>query len=220
MTMFGILLFAAPGYLLGQLLLGSGSAGLERVAVAAGLVFCVPVLGGLVLYAAGVPLHRAAWLALLAGVTLICDVALFLRRRIGGPAAPDQKPAAWRLPSRHVVAFAGAAVIALGAVGVARAGVAMQHFPGYTQLWLDRPNHDAPTVTLGVDNDEGRSMRYELVLLHNKGIVAVWTLDLRNGRSWQHPTQFTGRYSVTAKLYRLPDLSSAYRYVFMNGNGN
>jgi hypothetical protein len=188
--------------------------------VAAGLVFCVPILGGLVLYAVGVPLHRAAWLSLLAGVTLICDVALFVRRRIGGRASSDQQPAAWRLPSQHVAAFAGAAVIALCAVGVARAGAAMQHYPGYTQLWLERPSHNAPTVTLGVDNDEGRSMHYELVLFHDKGAVATWTLDLPNGRTWQQTTQFTGRYTVTAKLYRLPDLSSAYRYVFMDGKGN
>src|ERR1019366_5018786 len=83
MTVLGIVLFAAPGYLSGQLLLGSHSSVLERLAVATGLAFCVPILGGLLLYAAGLPLHRAAWFGLLAGVTLVCDVVLFLRRRGG-----------------------------------------------------------------------------------------------------------------------------------------
>jgi len=35
MTVLGVLLFAAPGYLLGQLLIGSDGSGLERVAAAA-----------------------------------------------------------------------------------------------------------------------------------------------------------------------------------------
>jgi uncharacterized membrane protein len=81
MTVLGVLLFAAPGYLLGQLLIGSDGSGLERVAAAAGLVFCVPIIGGLLLYAAELPLRRATWLALLAGVTLVSDVVLFLARR-------------------------------------------------------------------------------------------------------------------------------------------
>ena len=81
MIVLGIALFAAPGYLLSQLLLSSRVAGLERVAVATGLALCVPILGGVLLNAAGVPLHRPAWLGLLAGLTLVCDVALFLRRR-------------------------------------------------------------------------------------------------------------------------------------------
>src|SRR5262249_2610169 len=87
MTLLGVALFIAPGYVVGQLLVGSGVTGLERAAVIAGLTLAVPVLGGLLLYAAGVPLHRPGWLGLLAGVTLAGDVALFLRRR-AGQAAP------------------------------------------------------------------------------------------------------------------------------------
>src|SRR5438132_13417026 len=81
MIVLGIMLFAAPGYLLGQLLVGSRTTGLERVVVMAGLALAVPILGGLLLYAARVPLHRPGWLGLLAGVTLAADAALFARRR-------------------------------------------------------------------------------------------------------------------------------------------
>ncbi|HEX3305659.1 MAG TPA: hypothetical protein VHS32_05385, partial [Streptosporangiaceae bacterium] len=77
MIVLGILLIAAPGYLLGRLLVGSRTTGLELVVVMAGLALAVPVLGGLLLYAAGVPLHRPGWLGLLAGVTLAADTALF-----------------------------------------------------------------------------------------------------------------------------------------------
>ena len=64
------MLLAAPGYLLGQLFVGSRIAGLERMVVMTGLALAVPVLGGLLLYAVRVPLHRPGWLGLLAGVTL------------------------------------------------------------------------------------------------------------------------------------------------------
>ena len=82
MIVLGIVLFAAPGYLLGQLLLGPNSIGLERVAVSTGLAFIVPIFGGLLLYVAGVPLHRAAWLGLLAGVTLVGEMILTLPRTL------------------------------------------------------------------------------------------------------------------------------------------
>src|SRR6266576_1132080 len=113
MIVLGIMLLAAPGYLLGQLLVGSRTAGLERVVVMTGLALAVPVLGGLLLYAAGVPLHRPGWLGLLAVVTLAADTALFARRRAGeaglvdraatqvqtapsGLEAPGRPRAAWR----------------------------------------------------------------------------------------------------------------------------
>jgi len=98
MIVLGIALFAAPGYLLGQLLLGSRVAGLERVVVITGLALAVPVLGGLLLYAARVPLHRPGWLGLLAGVTLASDAALFLGRRAGRTPPFSWQPARWDWP--------------------------------------------------------------------------------------------------------------------------
>ena len=95
-TVLGIALFAAPGYLLGQLLVGSRTAGLERVAVMTALALAVPVLGGLLLNVAGIPLHRPGWLGLLAGVTLAADTALFARRRAAGAGRADR--AAMKVP--------------------------------------------------------------------------------------------------------------------------
>ena len=218
MTVLGLVLFVAPGYLLGQLLLGSYIVGLERVAVAAGLMFCVPILGGLLLYAAGLPLHRAAWLSLLAGVTLVCDVALFVRRRSGRSPSPLGQQKGWRLPLRQMAAFAAAVVIAVCGVGLARAGVAKQHYPGYTQLWLDRPNESAATVNLGVRNYEGETMRYR-----------VSTCGPRPHCRYleSHPCQWPGlafsprypvRHKISVNLFRLPDVTQAYRHVALDDN--
>lgn len=213
MAVLGLVLFAAPGYLLAQVLLpGSRIAGLERAVVAAGLALAVPILGGLLLYAAGVPLHRSGWLGLLAGATIIADAALLLRRR-AGHAAPFIWPPAWRVPRRKTAIFAAAVLLAAGGVALARVGAAIQPQPGFTQLWLSPRGHNAHTVGLGVSNDEGSVTRYRLVLRRNGQVSGTWNLTLANGRTWQRTVPFTGKFTLSAKLYRLPDLTHPYRYV-------
>lgn len=229
----GIALFAAPGYLLGTLLTGSRTVGLERIVVGAGLALAVPVLGGLVLYAVGVPLHRPAWFGLLAWVTLTCDVALFGRRRAAasgrtvpgsGPAVPGSGPAPGSgppavggrpgrpAPRWPAAVFAAAILVAACAVGLARVGVARQPQPGYTQLWLS-PLHGATgRLSLGVSNDEGRTASYRLVLLRDGRVSASWNLSLGEGQTWQRTMPYTGHGTITADLYRLPDLGHPYRY--------
>ena len=215
----GIMLLAAPGYLLGQLLAGSRTSGLELVVVMAGLALAVPVLGGLLLYAAGVPLHRPGWLGLLAGVTLAADTALFARRRAaaagraGRPAIQVQTTPAGRASRWHVAVFAVAVLVAAGAVGLAMAGAARQPQPGFTQLWLSPQRQDAHTLSLGVTNDQGRTTSYRLVLRRDGRVIDSWNLTLGAGRTWQRSVPFTGKQTLTAGLYRPPDLAHPYRYV-------
>jgi hypothetical protein len=216
-ALLGIVLLTAPGYLLGQLLFDGRLAGLERLSVLTGLTLCVPIFGGLLLFAAGLPLHRATWLGLLGGTTLACDLALLLRRRRGGAAAFSWPRLGKRLPTRHAVAFGAAIVITVCAVGVARAGVAFQRYPGFTQLWLAHPDENAATADLGVGNYSGATTRYRLILLHNKRVVASWNLTLANGQTWQRSPAFNGTYIIGATLYRLPDLTHPYRHVFIEG---
>jgi uncharacterized membrane protein len=214
-AVLGIALFAAPGYLLGQLLVGSRTAGLERVAVMAGLALAVPILGGLLLYAAGVPLKRPGWLGLLAGVTLAGDVALLLRRGGTGrrSAASVTGSSASRLPRGHTAVFAAAVLVAAGAVVVARIGVTIQPKPGFTQLWLAPDRHGDRAESLGVTNDQGSTTSYRLVLARDNHVSATWNLTLADGRTWQRSVPFTGSGTLTARLYRLPDLTHPYRYV-------
>jgi hypothetical protein len=219
MIVLGIVLFAAPGYLLGQLLLGSSSTGLERVSAFTGLALLVPILGGLLLYVAGVPLHRTAWLGLLTGVTLVSDVALFLRRRRGSPISFGQARQGWHLSSSHTVAFGAAVLIAVSAVALAGVGVAMQHYRGYTQLWMVRPSADSPFVNLGVGNHEGRTVRYRAVLAVNGHTAAIWNLRLADGQAWYRSPRYPGRYTISVNLFQLPDVNHPYRHVALDGNG-
>lgn len=61
-------------------------------------------------------------------------------------------------------------------------------------------------------------MQYQLIVLSYGDVAAVSTIGLPNDRAWDHATQFSGQYTITTKLYRLPDLSRAYRYVAITGN--
>jgi uncharacterized membrane protein len=218
MIVLGLALLATPGYLLSQLLTGSRIGGVERVVVATGLALIVPVLGGLLLYAAGVPLHRAGWLGLLAAVTLIGDVALFVRRRMGKAAPFSWRFEHWRMPLPRLAIFGAAVLIAAGALTLARLGAAAQPQPGFTQLWLAPPNQKAHAVVLGVSNDEGSTTSYRLVVLNNQLVSATWNFTLANGKTWQRSVPFTGTYTLTADLYRLPDLAHPYRYVTTHGS--
>jgi uncharacterized membrane protein len=217
-AVLGLALFAMPGYLLAQLLLGPATAGLERTLVATGLAFMVPIVAGLALYAAGVPLRRASWLAALAGVTLACDAALLVRRWTGHAPLFRWPRGSRRLPRWHVAAFVAAVVIAACAVGLARVGAAVQPEPRFTQLWLSTRGVSADTIKIGVTNDEGQATDYRLVEKLNGHVKKTWNITLANGGTWQQTVPFTSKDRLTADLYRPPDLTTPYRYVDTNGD--
>jgi len=212
-TVLGFALFASCGYLLGQVLFGSRIVGLERVAVCAALALAVPVLGGLVLYFAGIPLFRAAWLGLLVVVTLAGDLVLYLQRR-SGRALPFELPrGAWNGSPRHAVAFGAAVLIAVSALALAREGVALQRQPRFTQLWLTAEPHDPRAASLGATDDEGGTTSYRLVLLRHGKVSHTWNFTLADGQTWQRTVPLVDGYTITANLYRLPDLRQPYRHV-------
>lgn len=219
LAVLGILLFAAPGYVLGELLLGGRIAGLERVAVMGGLALAVPVLGGFALYAGGVPLHRTAWTCLLAAVTLAGDLALAARRQ---PTVRKESAAggrrALRLSAWQLAAFGAAVIIAAGAIAIARVGAAAQHYPGFSELWIS-PVQAAPrSADLGVSNHEGKTEQYRLVLTEGGRTASSWDVTLENGATWERAV--TVGSGTAADLYRLPDASSPYRHVTISGPGS
>ena len=209
-------LLAAPGYVWAEVLFGGRVAALPRLLVVTGLSLMVPVLGGLVLYAAGIPLHRTAWVCLLAGVTVLGGAVILVRQRSTppAPAGPARgRPRIRSLLNRQTAAFAAAAVIAAGGVGLAAAGAAIQPYPGFTQLWLVPAHGTAGRAALGVSNHEGRTERYRLLVFRHGRRTAAWAISLGDGRTWRTLIHSTGRTAVTADLYRLPDLSRPYRQV-------
>lgn len=217
LAVLGLASIAAPGYVWAEVLLGSRVAGLERVAVAAGLSLAVPVPGGVALFAAGAQLHRTAWASLFAAVTLAGDITLLIRGR-HDRHDPSQLAERWksplrRVPLRHAVGFGAAAVIAAGAVGLAHAGATRQHYPGFIQLWLAPPNYTTSTVDLGVTNQQGVATSYRLVFASTAHRHSTWTFTLADGQSWRRKVSFDGLTGAAADLYRTSDPRHPYRHV-------
>jgi hypothetical protein len=215
---FGIGLFAAPGYVFSELLFGTRILGLERATVATGLALAAPVFGGLVFYAVGIPLHRVAWVSLLEGLTIVGTTALVVLRQTTKPALAAREDKGQRLPLRHAFVFGVAIVIALGAVGLAAVGVDKQKNPGFTELWLSPRDHSRLTASLGVSNQQGATRRYRLVLLHRGHVSDSWNVSLANNQTWQRTIKDSASSSLIAELYMLPDLAHPYRTV-SNGAG-
>lgn len=209
----GLALYVAPGYVWSQILVGPRARGLERFAITCVLALAVPVFGGLVLYAADIPLRRSTWAALLACIGLVG--ALWLSFLGGG--SEFQWPAAgrihWTWPIGPTIALAAATVIGAGALVIARVSAEARHYPGFTQLWLAPQKRSAYEASLGVSNHQGAAARYKLVLLHKRRVVRVWHLSLEDGEAWQTIVSISGPRPTSADLYRLPDLSRPYRYV-------
>jgi hypothetical protein len=213
MAILGLGLFAAPGYVWGSLFVDSDLVGLERAAVAGGIVLAIPVVGGVVLYMSGARLDRISWVWLLASVTLVGD-AVHMRRRQVGPKRAVRIPQGGRTirPSR-LLAFGVATVMVLSAFTLARAGVAMQRYPGFTELWLNKTRGNSSIASLGVSNHQGGNTRYRLVLLRRHRVSASWEFSLVDGQTWRRSIPFTNEYSIVANLYRLPERTSPYRQV-------
>ena len=125
--------------------------------------------------AAGLPLHRTAWLGLFAGVTLVatwsCSCVIFCGAESSrspsdkhGKVAPADLECRSLRRSRHDRRLRGLA---------GPRGRRDQHYPGFTQLWLLHRDQNARTVNLGVANHEGRTIRYRLVLSRNGRVAAM-----------------------------------------------
>lgn len=214
MMVLGLGLFVAPGYVWSEVLLSPQSRGLERVAVATALALMVPVFGGIGIYAAGIPLNRTAWVALLSVVTLVgAATALIMRRHWQDDRAPHRPTPRRRWSAWNAVAFGAAAVIAAGAVGLAVVSADAQKYPGYTQLWLTPLPGQPSRASLGLDNEQGGTTQYRLVLWRKGRISATWTLTLADGQTWQRTISYTTSFAMAANLYRLPDLQEPYRQV-------
>ena len=232
MATFAFALLASLGYVWTEVILQGRASTLELVSVAVGLVLAVPVLGGIVLYEAHVPLNRVAWSCFLTGLTLVGDAVLAFRYRsnVRGQERYQERPRPMQRQYRQVTsrsrrrakswphvspwqasACVLAALIAGSAIWVARAGAESQHYPGFTELWLVSKSHSTSMGNLGVGNHEGRTEEYRLVLLRNGHLSDKWEFTLAAGRTWQQTVQI--KAPTRANLYLLPDLSRPYRYV-------
>jgi hypothetical protein len=211
-VVLGIGLFFAPGYVWSEVILSHRLPGVERVAVAAGVSLMVPILGGFAVYGAGIPLHRPAWIGILAAATIIGVVVAAIERRLAGPQEQPRRPRGRGLPVLHVFVFGLAAVIAIGAIGLSVVSAEAQKYPGYTGLTMAPIKKEPAKASLAVVNEQGGTTRYRLKLMRKGKVIGTWNLTLANGQTWQITVPYTLKTSEVADLYQLPDVSHPYRY--------
>jgi hypothetical protein len=212
-AVLGLALFASLGWIWGTVLLGPRMGDLEGIVVATAAGLALPILGGLVLQAARVPLHARAWVALIGGLTLVGDLILLFRRRPARLSEAQEQRVRWRPSAWQAVTFGAALIVALGAVGMAHARAVNQHYAGFTELWLSGLRDNPAAADLGVVNHQGSAKHYRLVLFHQGDRKAAWDLVLSNGEAWRRTVAISGAYVTSADLYLLPDRDHPYRHV-------
>jgi hypothetical protein len=213
-AVLGLALFASLGWVWGAVLLGPRLGELEGIVVATALALALPILGGLVLQAARIPLHARAWGGLVAGLTLTGDVLVLLRSRGGRGEDSGARPARWSPSAWQATVFGAALVVAAGAVGVARVGASIQRYPGFTELSMSGLRHNPAAADLGVVNHQGHAERYRLVLLRQgRPTRTAWNIVLPNGQTWHRTIAISTRYVTSADLYLATDPHHPYRQV-------
>ncbi len=212
MTIFGIALIVCPGYVWAEVLLSPRVIGLERVAVAAGLSLALPVLGGVAINAAGIPLQRAAWAGLLPAprwrVTPCClpsAAQADARRQAGrGCTAPGRlaRCGLWRCRSdRRWCGRAFPRQRRKAGLSRLHAAMAVDEHPQCPRRRSRRRQPSGRHSALPADHPFGGH------------VSATWNLTLSDGQTWQRMIPVTGGHPIAARLYLLPDLARPYRYV-------
>jgi len=218
----GTAMFAAAGYVSSEMLLGPRAAAPHRAVTSACLALMIPIFAGLILTAAGIPLHTSTWPIALAAAIVIGAVVLPLQRHAVAPVItpPTQEAgsaAQKRHVARHAVALGAAAVIAAGAVALSIYGASAQKVPDYTQLWMSPIASDPAAADIGVTNHAGAAARYRLVLIRRGHMSSSWDISLADGQTWERVIPFSQAYRIVAELYRGADLRHVYRTVDNGG---
>jgi hypothetical protein len=243
MAPLAFLLLASVGYLWIEVILQDRAPTVERVTAAVGLVLAVPVLGGVVLDEANVPLHRVAWSCLFVALTLIGDLVLALRyRKLRGQADEQQQDSARRLLDQRALTRPDLLAVGEPLPGrPARAAQRRRVSPWQaiacglavviagSALWIARAGATSqayPGFTeLGLSSKDHSTYVDNLEVTNHEGKTEKYRLVLlRKGHvsaTWEL-TLASGQSwqkivqikgPTTANLYLLPDLSRPYRYV-------
>lgn len=228
--LFGLpLVFIAPGYALTAASFRMGSLGLpDRIAFILGLSLACAVLGGLILNWTPFGLRTASWAVLMCAITFAgCGVA-FLRWRTD--AHPADARSFIGLKPRAALLFAFAVVVTAGAIGLSAAGQAQQQASeGYVQFWIlpvSKSASDEQTVSVGVSNQQSRTMQFRLVIQQDGKTVQMWpAITVKPHETWvtkrtlQAPASTISAPSgsqgeeVEAILYRSDTPTAVYRHV-------
>jgi uncharacterized membrane protein len=166
----------------------------ERAVYAVSLSVVATALGGIVVQLF-FDLDRTVWAALLAVIIVAAALVAIWRRH---PPPPADRAAAesgravprLRLPGRLAsLTLIAAVVVAAAAVVISSNGARREHDSyHFTALWVQPAQHAATpggAVTVGIDNHQGATARYRLVVKQGSGILMQRRLQLADGGRWR-----------------------------------
>jgi uncharacterized membrane protein len=164
----------------------------ERAVYTVALSIAATTLGGIVVQLV-LGLDRTVWAVLL--VVLTNAAALIALRRRSRLSVEEPNAAERRIGPRlalpgflSILAVAAALGIAVAAVAVSSAGAKRERDAyAFTALWAqpaERASGAGPAVTIGVDNHEGATARYRLVVRQGATAIAKRKLQLPDAGRW------------------------------------
>jgi uncharacterized membrane protein len=217
------LVLGVPGYAILAALLPQRPFPLGESAVyAVALSVAATVLGGVVVQVF-LDLDRTVWAVLLVAIT-VAAALVAIRRREPPPAAARAAAETGRVRSRLPGPLAGltliAAVVAAAAAVVISSNGARRErdYYDFTALWVQPAQHSATggAVTVGIDNHQGATARYRLVVKQGSGILAQRRLQLADGGRWRLRLAVAPVGPADAVTATLRRNGAIYRHVYLD----
>lgn len=207
------LVFFSPGYAVVAALFAR-----KALTVATRLLFSMALsisftgVVGLALHMAGPGLTAQSWVIALSAIALL-GCAFGQARR---PTNVVAERVVANLKIGQILMFAAAVALVVVAFRVAQDGARTQPRPGFTQFWMLPVKNSSSGVALGIRNEEGLPLAYELIVELNGEVVGQWdAIPLAPDAEWETtaliPESAASGGSVRALLYRLDAPDDVYR---------
>jgi uncharacterized membrane protein len=213
---------AVPGYAITKAVWPRG--GLrpaERLTLSLGLSVVLAAVGGLVLYWTSAGLRPVPWAVLLGVPTLVAAATAWIRRARLEPLPAAYRPTfgTWRpLAQPAALMLGAAALLTMGAVGIAVSGASQQR-ETFSELWmLPPPDSTSDQVTVGLRSMEPRPTRFRVQVRDGDNVAFdVSDIELANGQTWQTSLHVASDQpagaSIEAVVYRADAPDTPYRRV-------
>ncbi|WP_018350457.1 DUF1616 domain-containing protein [Longispora albida] len=221
-----LMVFVVPGAALHGALFARRSAGWqETLFLVPALSLTVVVLGGLALDAADVKLTRGAWLALLAGATVLGAAVTWYRQRGAVVEEREKAPVEagdWLWLGRKLAPGLLAVALLGGAAWFSLRSEQHQPREGFTVLamvpaFAHEPDGPQRTVSIGLQSEEHKVTDYTIKVRGHNKFEATLTARLWPGTTWAKQLKVPSEGRVTAELFRAGD-KQPYRNVFLSGH--
>jgi hypothetical protein len=213
------LVFVVPGYAATAALFTRPLDWAEWALLTPCLALAITVLGGLILNLTPWGLTAPSWAVLLLAVTVAASAVAAWRRRRAAIDRPLETPTRGpSLSTLQTLTVLGAALVAVGAVWLAREPVAQQPDQGYALLWtLPAASTGTSGVRVGVQNLQPAADRYDLRIVGGGQTLQQFSIDLQPTDSWEADITLAraGSGPVEALLYRAEAPDVVYRRAFL-----